>query len=87
MTAEPSVPFFAMLEENLASASPDVATCYLLGVSTRRVEKLAQGLGVTQLSKSQVSESSARPPGPARPDLRQDTAPAAELAPKRSPTP
>src|SRR5438132_1950374 len=27
-----------------------VATCYLLGVSTRRVEKLAQTLGVTQLS-------------------------------------
>jgi transposase-like protein len=32
-----------------------VATAYLLGVSTRRVEKLAQSLGVTQLSKSQVS--------------------------------
>ena len=32
-----------------------VATAYLLGVSTRRVEKLAQTLGVTQLSKSQVS--------------------------------
>jgi putative transposase len=33
-----------------------VATCSLLGVSTRRVEKLAATLGVTQLSKSQVSE-------------------------------
>ncbi len=33
-----------------------VATCYLLGVSTRRVEKLAESLGVTQLSKSQVSQ-------------------------------
>ncbi len=33
-----------------------VATCYLLGVSTRRVEKLAQTLGVERLSKSQVSE-------------------------------
>ncbi len=32
-----------------------VATAYLLGVSTRRVEKLAPTLGVTQLSKSQVS--------------------------------
>lgn len=32
-----------------------VATAYLLGVSTRRVEKLAESLGVTQLSKSQVS--------------------------------
>ncbi|MGW7421776.1 transposase [Streptomyces sp. NPDC054813] len=32
-----------------------VATAYLLGVSTRRVEKLAEALGVTQLSKSQVS--------------------------------
>lgn len=33
-----------------------VATSYLLGVSTRRVEKLAEQLGVTRLSKSQVSE-------------------------------
>ena len=33
-----------------------VATCYLLGVSTRRMDKLVQSLGVTSLSKSQVSE-------------------------------
>jgi putative transposase len=33
-----------------------VATSYLLGVSTRRVEKLIQQLGITQLSMSQVSE-------------------------------
>jgi transposase-like protein len=33
-----------------------VATSYLLGVSTRRVEKLVQQLGVASLSKSQVSE-------------------------------
>lgn len=33
-----------------------VATSYLLGVSTRRVEKLVAQLGVTGLSKSQVSE-------------------------------
>src|SRR5450631_3130852 len=32
-----------------------VATSYLLGVSTRRVEKLAESPGVTKLSKSQVS--------------------------------
>ena len=32
-----------------------VATSYLLGVSTRRVEKLAESLGVTKLSRSQVS--------------------------------
>ena len=32
-----------------------VATCYLLGVSTRRMEKLVQSLGVASLSKSQVS--------------------------------
>ena len=32
-----------------------MATSYLLGVSTRRVEKLAASLGVTGLSKSQVS--------------------------------
>ncbi|MEV3966461.1 IS256 family transposase [Nocardia sp. NPDC050193] len=32
-----------------------VATCYLLGVSTRRMEKLVESLGITSLSKSQVS--------------------------------
>jgi len=32
-----------------------VATCYLLGVSTRRMDKLVQALGITGLSKSQVS--------------------------------
>jgi len=32
-----------------------VATCYLLGVSTRRLERLVESLGVTRLSKSQVS--------------------------------
>ena len=32
-----------------------VATCYLLGVSTRRMDKLVQALGVTGLSRSQVS--------------------------------
>jgi putative transposase len=33
-----------------------VATCYLLGVCTRRMEKLVESLGITRLSKSQVSE-------------------------------
>ena len=33
-----------------------VATCYLLGVSTRRMDQLVQSLGITGLSKSQVSE-------------------------------
>jgi transposase-like protein len=33
-----------------------VATSYLLGVSTRRMEKLVETLGVTRLSRSQVSE-------------------------------
>src|SRR4051812_33921398 len=33
-----------------------VATSYLLGVSTRRVEKLVGQLGIAGLSKSQVSE-------------------------------
>lgn len=32
-----------------------VATCYLLGVSNRRMDKLVQSLGITGLSKSQVS--------------------------------
>jgi transposase-like protein len=35
-----------------------VATCYLLGVSTRRMEKLVESLGITRLSKSQVSTKS-----------------------------
>ena len=33
-----------------------VATAYLLGVSTRRVERLAEQLGIKSLSRSQVSE-------------------------------
>src|SRR3954469_9238407 len=36
-----------------------VATCYLLGVSTRRMNKLVQSLGITGLSKSQVSAMAA----------------------------
>ena len=32
-----------------------VATCNLLGISTRRMEKLVETLGITRLSKSQVS--------------------------------
>jgi transposase-like protein len=49
-----------------------VATCYLLGVSTRRMERLVQSLGVTSLSKSQVSvmaaelDEAVRPSAPAR---------------------
>ena len=35
-----------------------VATCYLLGVSTRRMDKLVKTLGIDSLSKSQVSRSS-----------------------------
>jgi putative transposase len=33
-----------------------VATSYLLGVSTRRMERLVETLGITRLSKSQVSD-------------------------------
>ena len=36
-----------------------VATCYLLGVSTRRMDKLVATLGINSLSKSQVSRMSA----------------------------
>ena len=39
-----------------AALTSVVATCYLLGVSTRRMEKLVASLGITSLSKSQVSE-------------------------------
>ena len=55
-----------------------VATCYLPGVSTRRTDKLVQSLGITSLSKSQVSRMAAdldaqiaafrtRPPGESGP--------------------
>ncbi len=46
-----------------------VATCYLLGVSTRRMEKLVETLGITRLSKSQVSVM-AKPESTARWRLR-----------------
>jgi len=38
-----------------AALTSVVATCYLLGVSTRRMDKLVRTLGITGLSKSQVS--------------------------------
>lgn len=41
-----------------AALTTVVANCYLLGVSTRRMDKLVQTLGITGLSKSQVSEMS-----------------------------
>lgn len=44
------------LEPPVVPVNPVVATSYLLGVSTRRVEKLVEQLGVTSLSKSQVSD-------------------------------
>ena len=39
-----------------AALTSVVATCYLLGVCTRRMEKLVESLGITRLSRSQVSE-------------------------------
>jgi putative transposase len=42
-----------------AALTSVVATCYLLGVSTRRMEKLVESLGITRLSKSQVSTMAA----------------------------
>ncbi len=38
-----------------AALTTVVATCYLLGVSTRRMDKLVRTLGITGLSNSQVS--------------------------------
>ena len=38
-----------------AALTSVVATCYLLGVSTRRMDKLVQSLGITGRSRSQVS--------------------------------
>ncbi|GGK73868.1 IS256 family transposase [Ornithinimicrobium pekingense] len=42
-----------------AALTTVVATCYLLGVSTRRMDKLVTALGITGLSKSQVSTMAA----------------------------
>lgn len=42
-----------------AALTSVAATCYLLGVSTRRMEKLVESLGITRLSKSQVSAMAA----------------------------
>jgi transposase-like protein len=39
-----------------AALTTVVATCYLLGVSTRRMDKLVKTLGITGLSESKVSE-------------------------------
>ena len=51
--------FPAWLLERRKRAEPAlttvVATYYLLGVSTRRMDKLVETLGITSLSKSQVS--------------------------------
>jgi putative transposase len=41
-----------------AALTSVVATCYLLGVSTRRMEKLVESLGITRLSRSQGSLTS-----------------------------
>jgi putative transposase len=42
-----------------AALTTVVATCYLLGVSTRRMNKLVGALGITGLSRSQVSTMAA----------------------------
>jgi transposase-like protein len=42
-----------------AALATVVATSYLLGVSTRRMDKLVETLGITRLSKSQVSRMAA----------------------------
>jgi len=42
-----------------AALTSVIATCYLLWVSTRRMEKLAESWGITRLSTSQVSTMAA----------------------------
>jgi putative transposase len=64
-TVEPAIPrlrhgsYFPSFPEHRRRAeralAPVIATSCLLGVSTRRAEKLAAAMGVTGLSKSQVS--------------------------------
>jgi hypothetical protein len=41
-----------------------IATCYVLGVSTRRLEKLAEAPPITKLSKSQISQDGPQPQTP-----------------------
>ena len=47
-----------------AALTSVVATSHLLGVSTRRMEKLVETLGIIRLSKSQVSRMAADLDGP-----------------------
>ena len=47
------------MQQGEAALITVVATCYLLGVSTRRVDKLVHTLGITSLSRSQVSRMAA----------------------------
>lgn len=49
----------ARLRRAEAALTSVVATCYLLGVSTRRMDKLVESLGITRLSWSQVSRMAA----------------------------
>jgi hypothetical protein len=62
MAATPSIDMSGWLDSLLerrrraeATFVSVVATSCLLGVSTRRMEKLVETLGITRLSKSQVS--------------------------------
>lgn len=62
MTATPSIDPAWLLERRKraeAALTSVVATSYLLGLSTRRMEKLVQALGITGLSRSQVSRMAA----------------------------
>jgi len=63
-TLDVAIPKLRRVFPGLAAAAPQPrregadlggCTCYLLGVSTRRMEKLVDSLGITSLSKSQVS--------------------------------
>src|SRR3954451_15743883 len=60
MTAPSSIDPARFLHEQPAQASPDLLrqmlTTFILGVSTRRMERLGESPGITRLSKSQVSE-------------------------------
>jgi transposase-like protein len=47
-------PDWLLQRRRRAEAAPLVATCYLLGASTQRMDRLVQSLGITRLSRSQV---------------------------------
>ena len=76
-----------MLERAERALTTVVATCYLLGVSTRRMVNLVETLGITRLFKSQVSDSPANNGAPTANDPPDASDPTAPAPPAATPSP